>query len=280
MKYVGYYNGETGPLEEMKIPMLDRAAYFGDGVYDATTFCSNRIFAKEDHFDRFYNSCAMIGITFPLSRDELAQELQKVIDLNEEDHGLLYWQASRGTAFRDHAYSKDMKPNLMIFTMPCDLYPMDAEMKLISVEDTRFLHCNIKTLNLLPSVIAYQQAVEAGCQEAVFHRGDRVTECAHSNILMIKNGTLCAPPRDNLILPGITLKHLLMLAEQNGIPTCEEPFTMDDLRNADELIVSNSGALCARAIELDGQPVGGKDEKTLRTLQQAYTEYYNKYIFG
>lgn len=280
MKYVGYYNGETGPLEEMKIPMLDRAAYFGDGVYDATTFCSNRIFGLEDHLDRFYNSCAMIGITFPLSRGELTQELQKVIDLNEEDHGLLYWQASRGTAFRDHAYSKDMKPNLMIFTMPCDLYPMDAEMKLISVEDTRFLHCNIKTLNLLPSVIAYQQAVEAGCQEAVFHRGDRVTECAHSNILMIKNGTLCAPPRDNLILPGITLKHLLMLAEQNGIPTCEEPFTMDDLRNADELIVSNSGALCARAIELDGQPVGGKDEKTLRTLQQAYTEYYNKYIFG
>ena len=107
----------------------------------------------------------------------------------------------------------------MIFTVPCDLIPFDKTFRLISMEDTRFLHCNIKTLNLIPSVIAYQRCIEQGCQETVFHRGERVTECAHSNILIIKDGVLCTPPRDNLILPGITLKHLLMLAEKNGIPT-------------------------------------------------------------
>ena len=91
---------------------------------------------------------------------------------------------------------------------------------------------------------------------------------------MLQNGVLCAPPRDNLILPGITMKHLLELARENGIPTREAPFTMDELRAADEVIISSSGDLCIRARTLDGRPVGGRDEKTLRILQAAYTEKY------
>ena len=83
MKYVGYYNGEIGPLEEMKIPMLDRAVYFGDGCYDATTFANNNIFAADDHLDRFYNSCKLLEIPFEMSREELRAELQKCIDANE-----------------------------------------------------------------------------------------------------------------------------------------------------------------------------------------------------
>ena len=156
MKHVGYYNGEIGALEEMKIPMLDRAVYFGDGCYDATTFANNHIFGKKDHLDRFYNSCRLLDIHFDMSREELEAELQKCIDANELDHGMLYWQASRGTGLRSHNYPADMKPNLMIFTVPCELYPMDKTMKLISMEDIRFLMCNVKTLNLIPSVEAYQ----------------------------------------------------------------------------------------------------------------------------
>ena len=277
MKFVGYYNGEIGELEEMKIPMLDRAVYFGDGCYDATTFAHNHIFAVEDHLDRFYNSCRLLEIPFNLSREALTAELQKCIDANDADHGMLYWQCSRGTGMRSHNFPpKEVKPNLMIFTVPYELIPMEQTFRLISMEDTRFLHCNIKTLNLIPSVIAYQRCIEAGCQETVFHRGDRVTECAHSNILMIQDGVLCTPPRDNLILPGITLKHLLALAEENGIPTREAPFTMDELKNADEVIVSSSGGLCIAATELDGQPIGGKDPKTLKTLQDAYTVFYER----
>ena len=275
MNHVGYYNGEIGPLEEMKIPMLDRAVYFGDGCYDATTFANNHIFAAEEHIDRFFNSCRMLEIPFDMPRETLTAELQRCIDANDSDHGMLYWQCSRGTGPRSHNYPPaDVKPNLMIFTVPYDLIPMDRTFRLISMEDTRFLHCNIKTLNLIPSVIAYERCIQAGCQETVLHRGERVTECAHSNILMIKDGVLCTPPRDNLILPGITLKHLLELAEKNGIPTREEPFTMDELRAADEVIVSSSGGLCIRAVELDGQPLGGKDENTLKVLQNAYLEFY------
>ena len=168
-----------------------------------------------------------------MPREELIAALQQCIDANDSDHGMLYWQCSRGTALRGHQFPPaSVKPNLMIFTVPCDLIPFTTTFRLISMEDTRFLHCNIKTLNLIPSVIAYQRCIEKDCQETVFHRGDRVTECAHSNILMIKDGVLCTPPRDNLILPGITLKHLLMLAEQNGIPTKEAPFTMKELEEA------------------------------------------------
>lgn len=275
MKFVGYYNGEVAPLEELKIPALDRAVYFGDGVYDATTFANNHIFAAEDHLDRFYNSCRLLEIPFDMSRDELTAELQKCIDINELDHGMLYWQCSRGTGLRHHHFLPEgNQPNLLIFTVPYDLIPFDETFKFISMEDTRFLHCNIKTLNLIPSVIAYQRCVEAGCQETIFHRGERVTECAHSNVLILKDGVLCTPPRDNLILPGITLKHLLSLATQNNIPVNEAPFTMDELRAADEVIISSSGGLCIRASELDGKPIGGKDPLNLKKLQDAYAAFY------
>lgn len=275
MKHVGYYNGEIGPLEEMKIPMLDRAVYFGDGCYDAAMFSNNRIFALEDHLDRFYNSCRLLEIPFDMEREALTKELQKCIDANELSEGMIYWQCSRGTYYRSHNFPPEtVKPNLMIFTVPDEIVPMDTTYKLISMEDTRFLHCNIKTLNLIPSVIAYQRCIEAGCQETLFHRQGRVTECAHSNVLILKDGTLHTPPRDNLILPGITLKHLIILAKENSIPVIEAPFSMDELKNADEVIISNSGAFCIRADELDGKPIGGKDPKTLKILQDAYRDKF------
>ena len=275
MKHIGYYNGEVGPLEEMKIPMLDRAVYFGDGCYDAAMFSNNRIFALEDHLDRFYNSCRLLEIPFDMEREALTKELQKCIDANELSEGMIYWQCSRGTYYRSHNFPPEtVKPNLMIFTVPDEIVPMDTTYKLISMEDTRFLHCNIKTLNLIPSVIAYQRCIEAGCQETLFHRQGRVTECAHSNVLILKDGTLHTPPRDNLILPGITLKHLIILAKENNIPVIEAPFSMDELKNADEVIISNSGAFCIRADELDGKPIGGKDPKTLKILQDAYRDKF------
>ena len=275
MKHIGYYNGEIGPLEEMKIPMLDRAVYFGDGCYDAAMFSNNRIFALEDHLDRFYNSCRLLEIPFDMEREALTKELQKCIDANELSEGMIYWQCSRGTYYRSHNFPPEtVKPNLMIFTVPDEIVPMDTTYKLISMEDTRFLHCNIKTLNLIPSVIAYQRCIEAGCQETLFHRQGRVTECAHSNVLILKDGTLHTPPRDNLILPGITLKHLIILAKENNIPVIEAPFSMEELKNADEVIISNSGAFCIRADELDGKPIGGKDPKTLKILQDAYRDRF------
>lgn len=277
MKYVGYYNGEIGPLEEMKIPMLDRAVYFGDGCYDATTFANNNIFAADDHLDRFYNSCKLLEIPFEMSREELRAELQKCIDANEIDHGMLYWQCSRGTTYRGHQFPPaSVKPNLMIFTVPCDLIPFDKTFRLISMEDTRFLHCNIKTLNLIPNCMAMQQAVEAGCDEVVFHRGDRVTEGAHSGLAILKDGVFCTPPADNLILPSITRKHFLTLCDKLGVPTRIAPFTVDELKNADEVMILSTGTHCVGACELDGKPLGGKDPALLDKLQKAYQQWFDE----
>lgn len=275
MKDIAYYNGKIGRIDEVQAPITDRGLYFGDGVYDAAMVRNKKIFALDDHLDRFYNSLSLLRIEPPMERSELAATLNDLVSrLDSDAPHMLYWQSTRAAAHRKHAFPAGAKATLMAFAEACPLDRHDHPYKLITVEDTRFLHCNIKTLNLIPSVIAYQRCIEQGCQETVFHRGERVTECAHSNILIIKDGVLCTPPRDNLILPGITLKHLLMLAEKNGIPTSEAPFTMQELADADEIIVSSSGGLCIQAVELDGKPIGGKDPKTLKTLQDAYAEFY------
>ena len=130
---------------------------------------------------------------------------------------MLYWQSTRAVAHRMHAFPKGGKASLMAFSEPCGLDRQDHPYKLISVEDTRFLHCNIKTLNLIPNCMAMQQAVEAGCDEVVFHRGDRVTEGAHSGLAILKDGVFCTPPADNLILPSITRKHFLTLCDKLGV---------------------------------------------------------------
>ena len=277
MERVGYYNGEIAPVEELRAPVLDRAFYFGDGVYDATSVANGTPFALKEHLDRFFNSCRLLEIPFPMLREELTEELMKVVKEFDGEHGLLYWQASRGTAYRGHKFPEgNVKPNLMIMLNPINPAPMNQKVKLITMEDTRYFHCNIKTLNLIPNVMAAQKAEAMGCDETVFHRGDRVTECAHSNVSIIKDGILRTAPCDNLILPGITRKHMLELARELDIPVVEEPFTVDELFDADEVIVSRSGALCHAAESIDGRRVGGRAPEILEKLYAAYEEKFKR----
>ena len=282
MEHVGYYNGTIAPADELMIPALDRAVYFGDGCYEATTFTNRHMFAREDHFDRFYNSARLLEMPLPWSREELAAELQKVIDACDGSQGMLYWQASRGTAPRLHQYSVlELTPNLLAFAVPMEKITIgDKEARLISLEDKRFYYCNIKTLNLIPNVMCHDLVDRSGYDENVFYREGfgqkRVTEGAHSNILMIKDGVLTAPPADNLILPGVTLKHLFKLAPELGIRTARTPFTLEELAAADEIIVSSSGDLMWRGVELDGKPAGCKDPDTFFRLADAYRAYYEE----
>lgn len=284
MKNIGYYNGKTGPIEEMTIPMNDRVVYFGDGVYDATYAVNHVIFAIEDHIDRFYRSFAKLEIPFAMSKQELADVLQGLVDqVDDSDSLMVYWQTTRGTGMRSHAFPEKDAANLLVTIRPVPLTPIDKTLKLITVEDTRFLHCDIKTLNLIPSVMAAQRAKEAGCEEAVFHRGDTVTECAHSNVSIIQNGAFRTAPLNNLILPGTARKHLVELAQEVGMAVNEKPFTVAELMDADEVIVHSSGTLCNAATEIDGKKVGGKAPELLKKLQDAAVaqfEDYTKVIFA
>ena len=230
MMFTGYYNGETGPLEEMKIPMLDRVVFFGDSCYDMATFRSRRAFALRDHLNRFYNSCRMLDIHVELSMEELAGEIQKCIDLSDSDRGSIYWQASRGTKLRSFAWGEaKLRANLIMYAGPAELEPEGTVYRLRTQEDTRCLHCNIKTNNLIPAVLYSQRGFGEGCQESILHRDGIVTECAHSNVHILRDGDLFTAPPDNLILPGITRAHLLNACHILGIPAHEEPFTLDEL---------------------------------------------------
>ena len=190
MQNLGYYNGKIGLIEEMMIPMNDRACYFGDGVYDATCCKNGVIYLLEEHIDRFFNSAGLMRINLGYTKAELADILNSLVKKVDADELFVYWQASRGTAKRNHIFPTGVPSNLYITITPAPLKGTDHRLKLITREDTRFLHCNVKTINLLPSVMAAQEAEEAGCDECVLHRGERVTECAHSNVSIIKNGIL------------------------------------------------------------------------------------------
>ena len=271
MKNIAYYNGKTGPIEEMMVPMNDRACYFGDGVYDATMAVNHVPMHFDDHIDRIYNSARLIDIEIPMPKEEMKRVLQGLIDQVEGDSLFVYWQVTRGVGMRNHPYSGAATgPSLWAWVRPNTMRDVYGAYRCITMEDTRFLHCNIKTINLLPAVIANQRAVEAGCDETIFHRGDRVTECSHSNVHILKDGVLHTAPCDNLILPGIARKHILEICGEQGIPVVEAPFTVDELMAADEVFFSSSSAVTCRVREIDGKPVGMRDEATFAKIRDGY----------
>jgi len=268
LENLGYYCGKFGALEDMTIPMNDRVCYFGDGVYDATYTANHRIYALHEHINRLYYSANLLDIPITYTKEDMKALLQETVNKVDSPDQFLYWQITRGTGARNHVFLDASVPsNLWITIKPASLKDIYTKIKLITVEDTRFYHCNIKTLNLLPNVMASQKAAEAGCDEVVFHRADRVTEGAHSNISIIQDGVFKTAPLDNLVLPGITRGHLIQICKEQGIPVDESPYTLKELMEAEEVIVSSAGSLCLGVNEIDKIPVGGKNPKMLRILQ-------------
>lgn len=274
MENLGYYNGKFGPLEEMMVPMDDRVCWFGDGVYDAGPCRNYKIFAIDEHIDRFFNSAALLDIKMPVTKQELKDLLNDLVKKVDTGDLFVYYQVTRGTGIRNHAFTEG-PGNLWVMLKPAVIPDGIEPIKLITVEDTRFFHCNIKTLNLIPSVMATEKAKEAGCQEAVFYRpGGRVTECAHSNVHIIKDGKLYTAPTDNLILPGIARAHLIRMCKKLNIAVSETPYTLDDLFQAEEVIVTSSSNLCLHACEIDGKPVGGKQPEMMELLRKSLLDEF------
>ena len=208
MRELGYYNGQIGELQEMTVPMNDRACWFGDGVYEAQMCRNYHLFTLDEHVDRFFRNAAALQIEMPVSKEELKDTLNRLVHELDTGNLFVYYQVTRGTGVRKHAFTEG-PGNLWITMNPAEIADGHVPIRLVTTEDTRFFHCNIKTLNLIPSVMAAQKAELAGCQEAVFYRpGGRVTECAHSNISILKDGVLITHPTDHYILPGITRKHI------------------------------------------------------------------------
>ena len=266
MDALGYYNGTWGPLDEITVPMNDRGCYFGDGVYDAAFSANGVIFTLDEHVDRFFESASLMRIELTFSKEELKNTLNEMLSKVGKGEYIVYWQATRGTGRRSHEFPTGPS-NLWIMIKPMAISDLSEKVKLITAEDTRYLHCNIKTLNLIPNIIALQRALEAGCYEAVFHRGETVTECTRSNVHIIKNGTLITHPANNMILNGIARIHILHACDRLGIPTEERPFTLSELFDADEVIISSTASFACSADIIDRKSVGGKAPELLKKIQ-------------
>ena len=275
MKELGYYNGAIGELNEMTVPMNDRACWFGDGVYEAAMVRNGHYFALDEHIDRLFRSAGKLGITVPMDKEALKSLLNGLVKQMDTGNLMAYWQVTRGSGPRGHAFPEG-PANLWVTLRPKEINPGNEPISLITDEDIRFLHCDIKTLNLIPSVMAAEKAKRAGCYECVFYRaGERVTECSHSNVHIIKDGVFYTAPTDSLILAGIARAHLLSACKRLGIPVSETPFTLDSLREADEIITSSSTAPCMWACRVDGRDAGMKRGDLFSALQKAvFDEYY------
>ncbi len=288
MKNLGYYAGKYDLIENMTVPMTDRVCWFGDGVYEATATRNGVIYCLDEHVDRFFNSALMIYIDMPFTKEELKallKELVSKVDTSETNNeSFLYWQITRGANVpRNHAFPENTKPSLWVTVTPKKIGDIYRRAKLISQEDIRYFMCNIKTLCLLPSVLASEKAKRAGAEECIMYRKEangiknRVTEGSHTNVHCLKDGKLYTAPLDNLILPGIARKNLIKMCKKLGIPVVEEPYSMDFLMNADEVIITSSSNPCIAATHVDNIAVGGKAQDILKKLQDELVADYLRY---
>ncbi len=253
----------------MMVPFNDRVCFFGDGVYDAGPSRHYNLFAIDEHIDRFYNSAALMDIEIPCSKADLKDILNELVKKMDTGENFVYWACSRGTGIRNHVYEKG-PGNLWVMIKPEVINDCKKPIKCVTAEDKRFYYCNCKTLNLLPSVLYAEKAYNMGADETILYRHDgRITECAHCNCHIIKDGIVHTAPTDDMILPGIARAHLIRMCKKLGIGVAETPYYLDDLYEADEIIITSSSNVCMYVNELNGKPFGGKDQNTLFTLRDA-----------
>lgn len=271
MKNLGYYNGKYDEIESMSIPMLDRVCWFGDGVYDATYSHNHKIFDLDAHINRFYNSARLLDIDMPMEKEEFVALLKDLVLKVDDGDQFVYMQVTRGSGLRGHVYCKgdQNKTNLWITLTPSPVADTYKPIDVITYEDKRFQYCNVKTLNLIPSCLAATAAARSDCEEAIFHRGDIVTECAHSNVSIFKDNKVITHPLDDKVLPGTARIRLLAFAQRLGYGVEEREYTLDELMNADEIVVHSTGSFCIPVKTVDGKAVGGKAPEMLKTIQDA-----------
>lgn len=271
-----YLNGELTPLSEARIPVLDRGFIFGDGVYDVIPMYARKLFRAKQHIARLFRSIKAIGIPNPHSEQEWMDLIGKVSMAHPADDQLIYIQVTRGVAKRGHAFPKDVIPTVFIMTNPITLPSAEAlenGVACVSMEDTRWLRCEIKSVSLLGNVLAAQHAAENNVVEAIQFRDGFLTEASASNVWIVKDGKLLAPPKDNLILEGIRYGLLEELCAEHGIPFDARRILREEVFMADEVILSSASKEVLPVASIDGKTIGsGKPGPVHRKLYAAYQE--------
>lgn len=271
-----YLNGEMTPISEAKISVLDRGFIYGDGIYDVIPMYRRKAFRGAHHLARLTRSLAMIGIENPYSDAEWSAMIDKVVEANGLDDQIVYIQVTRGVAKRAHAFPKDVTPTVFIMTNPLVLpsaQVLENGVACVTLEDRRWLNCQIKSTSLLGNVLAAQFAAENNVLEAIQFRDGFLTEASSANVWVVKDGKLMAPPKDNLILEGIRYGLIEELCVKACIAFESRKITRDEVFGADEVMVSSASKEVVPVVSIDGKAIGtGKPGDVFRKLHKGYQE--------
>jgi D-alanine transaminase len=279
-----YLNGKFIPLEEAYIPVLDRGFIFGDGVYEVIPAYSRKPFRLEEHLNRLQHSLDGIRLKNPFSNAEWKNLLEQLIAKNNGEDQYIYLHITRGVAKRDHAFPVNVPPTVFIMSNP--LLPPPVELlasgtSAITAIDNRWIRCDVKAISLLPNVLLRQLAVDVHALETILIRDGFLTEGAASNIFIVSNNVLLAPPKSHLMLPGITYDVVLELAAANGIPHEIRQISEHEIRKADEILLTSSTKEIMPITLLDNQAVGGgKPGELFARLHTLYQDYKATHMRG
>jgi D-alanine transaminase len=275
-----YLNGKFMPLNKAMISVLDRGFIFGDGVYEVIPVYSRRPFRLKEHLARLQNSLDGIRLKNPYAQAKWRELIGKLIEKNTGEDQYIYLQITRGAAKRDHAFPKSVPQTVFMMSSPLETPPAvlrKAGVSAVSAQDNRWLRCDLKTTALLANVLLRQLAIDEGAVETILLRDGFLTEGAASNIFVVFDGILLAPPKNNLMLPGITYDVVLELAQAHGLPYQVRDVSEYELRKAQEIWLTSSTKEILPITRLDGRPVGnGKPGRLFHRMHDYYQDYKSK----
>jgi len=259
-----YLNGEYVPLDAARISPLDRGFLFGDGAYEVVPVYSRRPFRIGEHLQRLQQTLDGIRLPNPHTPAEWGERIERLVAEAPFEDQSVYLQVTRGAdSKRDHAFPQGVPPTVFIFPAPLVTTPDAVRacgVAAVTALDNRWLRCDLKVVALLANVLARQHAVDQGCAETILLRDGFMIEGAASNIFVVRDGVLLAPPKDHRMLPGVTYDVVLELAAKYGVPHQVREIDEAELRAADEIWMTSSTKEVLPITTLDGQPVGRGDQ--------------------
>jgi D-alanine transaminase len=273
---VAFINGAFVPLAEAKVSIEDRGFQFGDGVYEVIRTYKGRPFALDTHLARLDRSATALDLTQPYSCAEWIDYIQEGIRLAAYPESKIYLQVTRGVAPRDHAYSAEATPTVVMTVR--EFHPLDRSIQATGVdamttEDIRWGRCDIKSLNLIANVLARQQVKQAKVFEALFVKAGLVTEGAVSNVMVVQRGTIVTAPEGPRILSGVTRAVVLSLALSEGLPVQERFISHADLYETDEVFLTGTTVEVLAVVRIDGKAIGdGRPGPITRRLAAAFID--------
>lgn len=273
---VVYLNGKRVDYGDAKVSVEDRGFQFGDGLYEVVRVYGGRFFYLDRHLERLKKGAREIYLDLDFSLDELKEVCRKaVLDGGFKDASV-YIQVTRGAAPRQHNFPANTTCTWVVLVREAKAQPQEYYengVSAITVPDERWMRCNIKSVQLIPNCIAKEKAKKAGAYEAIFHRGDVVTEASSSNVFIVKNKRLFTHPANNFILHGITRGVVLEIAEKLGVEVVEENFTLDKLFDADEVFVTGTMTEIMPIVKVDGKIIGdGVPGEVSRSIMKEFRE--------